>query len=184
MTEHTPRSEPLAKPRRPTRRSMAELTALLASGAVVEKLPLGPPVATRASINAAPDQANGLTSASRSPDLTGEAVDRPRDQEKDGGTPKGKQPLPAPVKVVKQYRAKAVELMTANVNATLEYAQQLANVRSLPEFIQLSTNHARKHFGLMMTQTAALGALSQSLTASNAERMTVNIAKALSREEA
>ena len=43
-----------------------------------------------------------------------------------------------------------VELINANVNATLEYARRLANVRSPAEFIELSTNHARKHFELIM----------------------------------
>jgi hypothetical protein len=56
--------------------------------------------------------------------------------------------------------------MTANVNATLEYARRLANVRSPAEFIELSTNPARKHFELIMTHT--LGALAQSLTTINA----------------
>jgi hypothetical protein len=184
MTVHTPRSEPLAKPRRPARRSMVELTASLASGAVAEKLSSELPVATRRSINAAPDDANRLTSANLSPDFGSEAADRPREPEKAGGTPKAERQLPPLVKAVAEYRAKSFELMTANVNATLDYARQLANVRSLPEFIQLSTNHARKHVGLMMTQTAALRALSQSLTASSAERMTVSPAKALSRKEA
>ena len=91
-------------------------------------------------------------------------ANRPRDEkEKNSGTPKLERQLPAPAKAAEEYRAKAFELMTANVNATLDYAQQLANVRSPAEFIALSANHARKHFELIMTHTAALGALSQSL---------------------
>jgi len=264
MTVHTPRSEPLAKPRRPMRRSMAELTASLAKGAVVEKLPLAQSVASarhspataldkagdekaprtskrlinaqpsqaqdaalsrlppdrglnreldndglsrqlddiasaaakaarnyrswmlqnmKVSINAALDYADGLTRASLSPGVGGKAADQPRQPEKASSTPKREPQLPAHIKVAEAYRAKAFELMTANVNATLEYAQQLVNVRSLPECIELSTTHARKHLQLIMTQTAALGALSQSLTAGNVERVTA-IAKALSQKTA
>lgn len=138
----------------------------------------------KVNINAALNYANGLASASLSPDFTGEAAEQLREQEKDSGTPKQEQQSPASPKAAQEYRAKAFELMTANVNATLDYAQQLANVRSLPEFIELSTNHARKHFELIMKQAAALGALSQSLTASNAERITASIAKTLSRKKA
>jgi len=76
------------------------------------------------------------------------------------------------------------DLMTANVNATLEYAQRLANVRSPTEFIELSNNHARKHLELIMTHTAALAALSRSLTTTNAEQMTASIARVFSRQRA
>ena len=57
-------------------------------------------------------------------------------------------------------------------------------MRSPAEFIELSTNHARKHLELIMTHAAALGALSQSLTATNAERMTNSIARVFSRQKA
>ena len=135
------------------------------------------------SINAALDYADGLTRASLSPGVGGKAADQPRQPEKASSTPKREPQLPAHIKVAEAYRAKAFELMTANVNATLEYAQQLVNVRSLPEFIELSTTHARQHLQLIMTQAAALGALSQSLTAGNVERVTA-IAKALSQKTA
>jgi len=138
----------------------------------------------KVSINAALDYANGLASASLTPDLGGEGADRPRQQEKDGGMPKPEGQLPPLVKVAEEYRTKAFELMTANVNATLDYAQQLAGVKSLPEFIELSSKHARKHFELMMTEAAALGTLSRSLTASNAQQMTASIAKALGQKKA
>lgn len=138
----------------------------------------------KVNINAALNYANGLASASLSPDFTGEAAEQLREQEKDSDTPKQEQQPLAQLKAAKEYRAEAFELMTANVNATLDYVQRLANVRSLPEFIELSTDHARKHFELIMKQTAALGALSQSLTASNAERMTASIANTLSRKKA
>src|SRR5208282_732185 len=62
----------------------------------------------------------------------------------------------AVTKVAGEYRVKAFELMTANINATLEYAQRLVNVKTPTEFIELSTSHARKHSELILKQTAEL----------------------------
>jgi hypothetical protein len=138
----------------------------------------------KVNINTALDYANGLASASLPSDFTGPAAGQPREQEKNGSTQKLERQLPAPAKAAEEYRAKAFELMTANVNATLEYAQRLANVRSPAEFIELSTNHARKHFELIMTHTAALGALSQSLTTTSAQQMTASIARVFNRQKA
>ncbi len=138
----------------------------------------------KVNINATLDYANGLASASLPPDLAGPAAGRPSEQEKNSSTPKLERQLSATAKAAEEYRAKAFELMTANVNATLEYAQLLASVRSPAEFIELSTNHARKHLELIMTHTAALGALSQSLTTTNTERMTASVAKMFSRQKA
>ena len=59
------------------------------------------------------------------------------------------------------YRAKAIELINANVNTTLDYAQRLGHVTSAAEFIELSTEHARKYFELMMKYAAASTALSR-----------------------
>jgi hypothetical protein len=138
----------------------------------------------KVNINAALNYANGLASAILPPDFAGLAAGQPREQEKDSATSKLERQLSAPAKAAEEYRAKAFELMTANVNATLEYAQRLANVRSPTEFIELSNNHARKHFELIMTHTAALAALSQSLTTTNAEQMTASIARVSSRQKA
>ena len=138
----------------------------------------------KVNINAALDYANGIASASLPPDLAAPAAGRQREQEKNSGTLKLERQLSPPARAAEEYRAKAFELMTANVNATLEYAQRLANVRSPAEFIELSTNHARKHLELIMTHTAALGTLSQSLTTTNAERMTASIVRVFGRQKA
>jgi hypothetical protein len=138
----------------------------------------------KVNINAALDYANGIASASLPPDFAGPAAGQPHEQEKNSGTPKLERQLPTPAKAAEEYRAKAFELMTANVNATLEYAQRLANVKSPAEFIELSTSHARKHCELIMTHTAALRALSLSSMTTNAEQMTASIAKVFSRQRA
>ena len=46
-----------------------------------------------------------------------------------------------------------------------------------------ATDHARKQFELVMSQTAALGALSRTLTMANAERMSAGIEKVFGRRK-
>ena len=118
----------------------------------------------KVNINAALDYANGLASASGPRDLDAEAPGHAREQSKNSGALGLERPAPTLADAAEDYRAKAFELMTANVNATLEYAGLLASVKSPAEFIELATNHARKHFELIMTHATALGALSRSLT--------------------
>jgi len=74
---------------------------------------------------------------------------------------------PPAAKVADEYRARAFELMTANVNATLEYAQRLVNVKTPTEFVVLSTSHAYKQFESIVNQTAELGSIARRLTTPN-----------------
>jgi hypothetical protein len=211
-------SERPAKPRRPTRRSMAELAASLESGAVVEKLPSQQAIINeqtniaqgaaarmpesnnhngsglederasqqldevtlaaaksasdyrtsmlenpKVNIAATADCANGLASANLPPGFAGMAAGQPREREADNDTLERQLPVASPPAEdyrAKDYRAKAVALINANVNATLDYAQRLGNVTSPAEFIELSTNHAHKHFELIMKHAAAFMAFS------------------------
>jgi hypothetical protein len=122
----------------------------------------------KVSIAAAPDCANELASANLPPSFAGMAAGQPREREADSPTLERQLPVATPPAEdyraedyrAKDYRAKAVELINANVNATLDYAQRLGNVTSAAEFIELSTNHAYKHFELIMTHAAALMAFS------------------------
>jgi hypothetical protein len=132
----------------------------------------------KVSIAAAPDCANELASANLPPGFAGMAAAQPREREADSPTLEPQLPVATPPAEdysaenyraenyraenyrAKDYRAKAVELINANVNATLDYAQRLGNVTSAAEFIELSTNHAYKHFELIMTHAAALMAFS------------------------
>jgi hypothetical protein len=212
-------SERPAKPRRPTRRSMAELAASLESAAVVEKLPSQQAIINgqtniargaaarmpqsnnhngsgleddrtlqqldevtlaaaksardyrtwmlenlKVNIGAAPDCASGLASANLPPGFAGMAAGQLPEREADSHTLERQLPVatpPAEDDRAKDYRAKAVELINANVNATLDYAQRLGNVTSAAEFIELSTNHAYKHFELIMRHAAAFMAFSR-----------------------
>jgi hypothetical protein len=182
INEQAKEAQDAAVTRFPVEQQLGEVTSAAAKAAkdyrswMLEQMKIN--------INATLDYANGIASVSLSPDFAGPAAGRPREQEKSSGTLKLERQLSAPARAAEEYRAKAFELMTANVNATLEYAQRLANVRSPAEFIELSTNHAHKHLELIMTHTAALGALSQSLTTTNAERMTASVAKMFSRQKA
>ncbi len=117
----------------------------------------------KVNIAAAPDCANGLASANLPPGFAGIAAGQPREREADSHTLERQLPVATPPAEdfrAKDYRAKAVELINANVNATLDYAQRLGNVTSAAEFIELSTNHARKHFELIMKHAAAFMAFS------------------------
>jgi hypothetical protein len=173
-------SERPAKPRRPMRRSMAELAASL-QDAVTEVSPLERPLATQQcspatsleenagdTINTSQDYANALADASRPLSFSSETADQPHEQEIESGTPRRDRQLLATVEAAQEYRAMAFKLMTANVKANLEYALKLTRLTTPFEFIELSTNHARKQFELIMSQTVALGALSRSLTMTNA----------------
>ena len=66
---------------------------------------------------------------------------------------------------VADYQAKAFDL-EANMSATLEYAQQLVNLRSASDFIKLSSTHARIQIELMIKQSSELRSLAMNLTPS------------------
>jgi Phasin protein len=113
-------------------------------------------------IGAAPADANVILSSHVAPDIARRPGDQSREQEINSDTPNPNRQLPAPSEAFDDYRAKAVELINASVNASLDYAQRLAGLRSPAEFIALSTDNACRYLELIMTHTAAVGALSQS----------------------
>jgi hypothetical protein len=88
-----------------------------------------------------------------------------------------------PAEAAREYRAWAFKLMTAHVKANLQYAHKLMRSTSPFDFIELSTDHARKQFELIMSQTAALGELSRSLTIVGAERMATGTESVVGRQE-
>jgi len=99
-------------------------------------------------------------SAGPAPGLAELKADQPREQEADRDTPTLEPQLSGDPGTADVYRAKAVELINANVNATLNYAQQLGTVKSAAEFIELSTSHAHRHLEVIMKHAAGLTALS------------------------
>ncbi len=115
----------------------------------------------KVNVNAAPADANGLAGAKLPTGVAERTADQPRKPEGGGDTLEARLPAAAPV--AKDYRAKAVELINANVNATLDYAQRLGTVKSAAEFIELSTSHAHRHLELIMKHAAGLTALAGAL---------------------
>jgi len=58
-----------------------------------------------------------------------------------------------------EFRAEALELLKANVTATLTYAEDLAEARTAAEVVELSGTQARKNCELMLKQADALRSL-------------------------
>jgi hypothetical protein len=158
---------------------MAELAGSLQRPAP-EKSPVERPLATQqaspaaslsenASVTAdtAPIYANMLTAISLPLDFSGKTAGQPSEQEVEDGTSEQKA-----TEAAQEYRAWAFKLMTAHAKANLQYAHNLMRLTSPFEFVELSANHARKQFELIMSQTAALGELSRLLTTAGTERVT------------
>jgi predicted amidohydrolase YtcJ len=168
------------------RRSMAELAASFQSGAS-DNSPLELPPPTQRSpatslegnagvnINSSLSYANALADARVPLSVSSEAADRPREQEVESEMLQQRRQLLVSAEAAQKYRAKAFELMTANVKANLDYANKLGKLRTPLDFIELSTTHARKQFELIMSHATAVGAFSRSLTMANAERMSAGI---------
>ena len=62
------------------------------------------------------------------------------------------------------YNIKVIEIARANTNTAVDNAFELLGVKSLTEFVELSTKHARKQFEAMTAQTRELAELAQTVT--------------------
>jgi hypothetical protein len=151
------------------RRSMAELAASLQSAVFERPLPTQQCLSEASleenageNINTSLDYAAVLLRTSLPSGFSSKTADQTREPEIESGKLQQDQQLLATV--TQNYRVKALELMTANVKANLEYATKLKKLRTPFEFFELSTGHAQKQFELIMSHTTALRALSQSLT--------------------
>ena len=67
----------------------------------------------------------------------------------------------AAAKGVTDYNLKAFENARTNTNAAFDYAHELLGVKSLSEFVGLSSARARKQFETMTAQTKELTTLAQ-----------------------
>jgi phasin len=76
------------------------------------------------------------------------------------------------------YNLKFIEIARANTNTAFDYANAMLGVKSVPEFFELSTTHARKHFETMTAQTKELAALAQKMTTDIAEPLKTGVTKA------
>lgn len=62
------------------------------------------------------------------------------------------------------FNAQWIEMALANTNSTLDFARQLAGVKSPSEFLELSTAHARRQFDTFTKQAQHLTVLAQKVT--------------------
>jgi hypothetical protein len=81
----------------------------------------------------------------------------------DSGT-KSEDKLLAAVGAAATHRTEAIELVKAQAAATLEYARDLAGARTAADFVELSSELARKQCELMLKQAAVLQSFAQGLT--------------------
>jgi hypothetical protein len=107
-----------------------------------------------------PDSVDEGVSANPAPSALERAGDPIEEEKKDSETAKRETHAPPDNAI---YRAKMLELINANVNAILDYAHRLAQVRSPADFVELSTSHACRHFDLVIRHLFALAALYRSL---------------------
>ena len=76
------------------------------------------------------------------------------------------------------YNLKVLEIARTNTSAAFEYAHELLGVKSLPEFVELSTAHARKGFEAMAAQTRELTELALTVTTEFTEPLKTAATKA------
>ena len=76
------------------------------------------------------------------------------------------------------YNLKFIEIARANTNTAFDYAYAMLAVKSVPEFFELSTAHARKQFEIMTAQSKELAALAQKMTTDVTEPLKTEVTKA------
>jgi phasin len=77
-----------------------------------------------------------------------------------------------------EYNAKLVEIACANANAAFDYARELHGVQSPAQFLEMTTEHARKRFDVFSVQAKELAALAQKITSEAVEPLKAGAAKA------
>ncbi|MEZ2146643.1 hypothetical protein AAE026_30780 [Bradyrhizobium sp. DN5] len=65
--------------------------------------------------------------------------------------------------------AVVLELMKVNAGATLQYTRELSRVRTLSQWVELSSSHARKQYELVRQQAELLKSLTRNARTSGAE---------------
>jgi phasin len=76
------------------------------------------------------------------------------------------------------YNLKIFEIARVNTNTAFDYAHEVLAVKSMSEFFELSTAHARKQYEAMTAQTKELTALAQKTATDIAEPLKAGVAKA------
>lgn len=76
------------------------------------------------------------------------------------------------------YGLKLIEVARVNSDAAFDFASSLMTVKSLSEFVELSTAHTRKQFEALAAQGKELTAMAQKLATETAEPMKESVTKA------
>jgi phasin len=84
------------------------------------------------------------------------------------------------VKGAQDYNNKLLEFAQTNTNVAFDFAQKLLSVKSPSEFMELSTEQARKQFEALTEQTKELAALAQKVTLASTEPLKTGVTKAFS----
>jgi phasin len=76
------------------------------------------------------------------------------------------------------YNLKVIAIARTNTGAAFDCAHELLGAKSLSEFIELSTAHARKQFDIVSAQNKELWALAQKVATEVAEPIKMGMSKA------
>lgn len=118
----------------------------------------------RINMNAAIDYANNLACVKWPTDVVGMTLGKVQEQSL---TAPALAEMSSVAKAAEDYRSRMFQFMKANLNTMLEYAERLATVKTPTEFIEVSTNHARKQFDTIASQTNELREIAQKLSTWN-----------------
>jgi phasin len=87
----------------------------------------------------------------------------------------------AALKGLQEYNGMLLEFTQANLKSHVELVQKLASVKSLPEYLEISTEHARSQFQRLAEQTKELSTVAQQTALASAEPLKAGFAKVQSR---
>lgn len=76
-----------------------------------------------------------------------------------------------------EYSAKVMDIMKTNTAASLDFAQELVSVKSLPQAMELLTAHARKQFESFTAQSKELVELTQKVATETVEPIKAGASK-------
>ena len=79
------------------------------------------------------------------------------------------------------YNLKVFEIARFNTNAAFDYARELMGVKSLSEFVELSSARSRQQFETMTAQSKELATLAQRVSVEAAEPLKTGLAGAFNK---
>jgi phasin len=77
-----------------------------------------------------------------------------------------------------EFHLKAIEALRANVNASFDYASDMAGAKTLSEAVELAASHMRKQYDALSAQTKELSALAQKIAGESTEPFKAGMSKA------